>query len=66
MNLYDNYSDLFLWSKLVDASRIPRPWAIRLLWSCETDDNLNFVSTQIRLHNSIKFVVIVCLDWSMQ
>ena len=62
MNLYDNYSDLFSLSKLVDASRTPRPRAIRLEWSCETDHNLNFVSTQIRLSNSIKFIVIVCLD----
>ena len=31
MNLYDNYSDLFLLSKLVDASRTLRPWAIHLL-----------------------------------
>ena len=61
MNLYDNYSDLFLLSKLVDASCTPHPRAIRLEWSCEMDDNLNFVSTQIRLHNSIEFVVIVCL-----
>ena len=59
---YESYSDLFLLSKLVDASRIPRPRAIRLEWSCETDDNLNFISTLIRLHNSIEFVVIVCLD----
>ena len=51
MNLYDNYSDLFLLSKLVDASRTPCPRAIRLEWSFETDDNVNFVSTQIRLHN---------------
>ena len=59
MNLYDNYSDLFLLSKLVDASRIPRPWVIHLEWSCETDDNLNFVSSQIHLHISIEYVVIV-------
>ena len=51
MNLYDNYSNLFLLSKLVDASRTACPWAIHLEWSFETDDNLNFVSTQIRLHN---------------
>ena len=62
MSLYDNYSDLFLLSNLVDASRTPRPVAIHLEWSCETGDNLNFVSTQIRLHNSIKFVVINCLS----
>ena len=34
--------DLFLLSKLVDASRTPRP---------PRDDSLNFVSTQIHLHN---------------
>ena len=62
MNLYDNYSDLFLLSKLVDASRTPCPRAICLELSWETDDNLNFVSTQIHLCNSIEFVVTVCLD----
>ena len=51
MNLYNNYSDLFLLSKLDDASRTACPRAIRLEWSFETDDNLNFVSTKIRLHN---------------
>ena len=53
MNLYDNYSDLFLLSKLVDASShcVECPRAIRLEWSFETDDNLNFVSTKIHLHN---------------
>ena len=51
MNWYDNYSDLFLLSKLVDASCTPRPRAIRLEWSFKMDDNLNFVSTQIRLHD---------------
>ena len=51
MNLYDNYSDLFLLSKLVDASSTARPRAIRLEWSFETDDSLNFVSTQISWHN---------------
>ena len=51
MNLYDNYSDLFFLSKLVDASRSACPWAIRLEWSFETDANLNFVSTKIHLHN---------------
>ena len=56
MNLYDNYSDLFLLSKLVDASRTSHPRVIRLEWSCEADDNLNFVCM------SIEFVVIVCLD----
>ena len=58
MNLYDSYPDLkcFL-AKFIDASRTPRPRAIRLEWSCETDDNLNSVSTQIRLHTSIEFVV---------
>ena len=43
--------DLFLLSKLADVSRTPRPRVIRLEWSFEMDDNLNFVSTQIRLHN---------------
>ena len=62
MNLYDNYSDLFLLSKLVDVSRTQHPLAIHLEWSYETCDNLNFVSTQIRLHNSIEFVVINCLS----
>ena len=32
------------------------------VWNCETDENLNFVSTQIRLHKSTEFVI-VCLDW---
>ena len=59
MNLYDNYSDLFFLSKLVDASRTPRPRVNRLEWSCETGDNLNFVSSQINLHNFIEYVVIV-------
>ena len=59
MNLYDNYSDLFLLSKLVDASRTPCPRVIRLEWSCETDDNLNFVSGQIHLHDSFEYVIIV-------
>ena len=45
MNLYDNYFDLILLSKLVDASSTACPQAI------ETDNNLNFVSTKIRLHN---------------
>ena len=63
MNSYDNYSDLFLLSKSVDATRILHLRAICLEWGCETNDNLNCVSTQIRLHNSIKFVVIVCFDW---
>ena len=56
--IYD-YFDLFLLSKLVDASRTPRPRVIRLEWTCETDDNLDFVSSQIHLHNSIEYVVIV-------
>ena len=30
MNLYDNYSDFFVLSKLVDACRTPRERAIRL------------------------------------
>ena len=47
MNLYDYYSDLFLLSKLVDASCTPRPRT----WSFETDDNLNFDSTKIHLPN---------------
>ena len=51
MNLYDNYSDLFLLSKLVDTSHTACPRAIRLEWSFEIYDNLHFVSTQIRLHN---------------
>ena len=51
MNLYDNYSDLFLLSKLVDASHAACPRAIRLEWSFKMDDNLNFVFTKIRLHN---------------
>ena len=51
MNLYDNYSDLFLLSKLVDASRTACPRATHLEWSFETDDNLNFVYAKIRLHN---------------
>ena len=51
MNVYDNSSDLFLLSKLVDPSRTSFPHAIRLELSFETDDNLNFISTQIRLHN---------------
>ena len=51
MNLYDNYSDLFLLSKLVDASHTACPRPIRLEWSFEKGDNLNFVSTKIRLHN---------------
>ena len=62
MKLYDNYSDLFLLSKLVDANCTLCPQAIHLEWSCEMYDDLNFVSSQICLHNSIKFVVIVCLD----
>ena len=57
------YSDLFLLSKLVNASRTPCPRVIRLEWSCEMDDNLKFVTIQIRLHNSIKIFVIVYLDW---
>ena len=61
MNLYDNYYDLFLLSKLVDASYTPCPGAICLEWSFETDDNLNIFSTKICLHNSIQFVVIVCI-----
>ena len=54
MNLYDNYSDLFLLLKLVDASRTAFPRAIRLEWSFETDDKLNFVST--------KFVCTICYN----
>ena len=41
------YSCYRSWS----ASHTPCPRAIRLEWSFEMDDNLNFVSTQIRLHN---------------
>ena len=62
MNLYDNYSDLFLLLKLVDANCTLCPQAICLEWSCEMDDNLNFVSSQICLDNSVEFVVILCLD----
>ena len=51
--------DLFLLSKLVDASRTVCKRAIRMEWSFETDDNLNFVSTKIHF---VQFVIIVCLD----
>ena len=57
MNLYDNYSDLFLLWKLVDASRTPWPRAIRLEWSFEM--NVYFYSNSFA-----QFVVIV--SWLMQ
>ena len=63
MNLYDNYSDLFLLSKLVDAIHTHG----RFVWNGavkRTDDNLNFVSTQIRLHNSIEFLVIDAIKYA--
>ena len=64
MNWYDNYSDLFLLSKSVDASYTLRLRVIHLEWSCEMVDNLNFVFIQIYLHNSIEYVVIV--SWLTQ
>ena len=41
------------------------PIALRtrvLEWNGETDGNLNFVYSPIRLHDAIEFVVTVCLD----
>ena len=43
MNLYDNYSDLFLLLKLVAARHAPCLPAVHLELSFEMDDNLNFV-----------------------